>query len=250
VLLLVAVLATSLIGTTSDPDTVSFGEVGSPSSPSGPNDLTATPDAGAGQDPGTIDTASGPCGPIPQLQANAGPADPTALISPAGFEALPLDALRRTYGELMIGFTEYSSSVDDILDTIPTDQRSARRQVLLDTGFLGDARVTHHSTEGDRFTILTVALRDTDAALDYAQFHLAQACEVSSVMEPSEVVPGGVVFYTSDPETGRPMARLVAVVGNTEVNVTLCTCHPDSDAMGTAEALARDIIGIPERAEA
>jgi hypothetical protein len=233
VLVVIALLAVNLVGTTANRpvDRAS----------SSATDLSS---GGPGAEGSSARATSGPCGGIPELAPYAGPSDPGQLISPATFESLPTEALSEAFPDLAPGSAHYSNSIEDVVASLPDDQAAVRRQALRDAGFIGGAWISHRSLEGDQMTIGVVALRDTGAALDYGQIHLAQACQDSSKMSPSEMVPGAVVFFNTDPDNGRPQARLVVVAGNTEINLTLCTCHPDTGTLATAESWAADILEL------
>jgi hypothetical protein len=224
----------------------------------GPSLLARSRDSGVGAGPsrGLVEppagegVESGPCGLIPELGARPGPTDPMELISPARFGTLPVEALSDNYGDLAPGTVEYSDSPAELLASIPDEHVAGRSRELRESGFLGLARVEDRSLAGDRFTTLHVALADPQAALEYAQAHLAQACDWSSTMWASERVPGAVVFTNTDPVNGRPQARLVAVAGNTEINLTICTCHPDRDAIDVVQTWALEILGEAEQQHA
>jgi hypothetical protein len=186
----------------------------------------------------------GPCGPIPDVTPLPGPDDPDLLVSPDFISQMDVSALERTYGPLVPETTTFPTSVDEAVEGLDHPSLEETRAELLADGYRGAALRIWRSQHGDTVAVLNYAVADAAGAQRLTRLLLVHACTHSSAIEESKVVPGALVFFDTPPgdPNGMPRARFVADVGNTEVNVTLCTCRPGDEALATAELWVRRLV--------
>jgi hypothetical protein len=191
----------------------------------------------------------GPCGPIPPITAQAGAADPDLLVAPTYVEGLDLGVFEQYYGPLTLTDSDDLPTVDAYMASVDSIDDQARHAELEAEGFRGGFARTWLSSHGDTVAIRVAALADPASAQAYANFHLRQACS-NEIWElaPTANIDGGVTFMELD-ASGRPEVRMIGVVGNAEINVTVCTCRPASTGRAASEAwiqrLQRDLVDPP-----
>jgi hypothetical protein len=186
----------------------------------------------------------GNCGPIPDVTPLPGPDDPDLLISPAFVSDMDVSALEHTYGPLTPELTVFPQSVDEAVDGLDHPSLEETRAELLADGYRGTALRRWRSQRGDSVAVLNYAVADAAGAQRLTRLLLIHACSHSSPIAESTTVPGALVFFDTAPgdPNGMPRARFVADIGNTEVNVTLCTCRPGDEALATAELWVKRLV--------
>ena len=226
--LVVGVTAVLLLGKTSNPS-------------------VATTDRSGLASPGTTAPRAtrpqGPCGVVPSVTALPGPSDSDLMVSPGYVESLDVSGLERFFGPMTPtgdGIATYFAKSTDVMRVLRTSDAEARQAELDRDGFRGAAWRTWSSQGGDYISVFLQAFGDPTAAEHYADHHLTQDCVDSSPMRGSTVVPGAVAYMNRNPK-GNPQVQLIGVVGDTEVNVTICACRPADESLATAEAWLRNL---------
>jgi hypothetical protein len=193
--------------------------------------------------------ATGPCGPIPFITAQPGAVDPDLLIKPTYVEGLDLSVFEQFYGPLTLTDSDELPTVDAYMELVRTTDNEARRAELVADGFRGGFDRKWLSSHDDSVSVRVAAFEDSPRAQAYANFHLQQACadEIWD-LAPTANVDGAVTYMALD-ANGRPEVRMIGVVGNAEINVTVCTCRPASTGRSASEAwvkrLQRDLVDPP-----
>ncbi len=207
---------------------------------------TAPPLGSVGTTPSTTPATIGVgnCGVIPDVTPLPGPDDPDLLVSPAFVDQMDVSALERTYGQLIPEQTVYAESVDQAVEGLDHPSLEETRAELVADGYRGAALRTWRSRQGDSVAVLNYAVADAAGAQRLTRLLLVHACRYSSPIEASTTVPGALVFFDRPPlqPDGPVRARFVADVGNTEVNVTLCTCEPGDEALAAAEEWTKSLV--------
>jgi hypothetical protein len=108
-----------------------------------------------------------------------------------------------------------------------------RRRALIDAGFERDMGADFIVGD-EHYGVQLVQFATADGAAHYYREHVQRTCRDAVDLEEVEVAPGAVVYWRDTGE--RSVPRALAVVGRTEIALTLCYCL----AAGDPAELIRD----------
>jgi len=103
----------------------------------------------------------------------------------------------------------------------------ARRAAMNRDGFRGGINVAY-SSGPDSYGVIILQFSDPKAAADYLAVHLRYLCSSAAVVRPLGGVTGVSYLRTDN------LAKAVVVVGDTEVQVDICSCVEVRDRVALA----------------
>ena len=202
--------------------------------------FAANPPPSAVPTPGSSVGASKSCANLPAVTSVAATRNAESMRQLISDDQVDESTLTPLYGSLR---AEPINRQDDIASALqalhPSDPESKKAQLERD-GFAWSVDRAWTGTNGDGVTLYLVALRDDQAAVDFANDHLRRARANASHMGPTQVLAGGVRFY-GPVGPGIEGARVIGVVGNVEVHVVACSCTPGVDPLQIADRWAAEV---------
>lgn len=116
---------------------------------------------------------------------------------------------------------------------------AGRMRALKDAGFRRAVDIAYPFAQGE-VLVTVVQLKSAAAAVQYRDAHLADACATSGLMQRVPGVASGVSYLRGSVQN--PMTRVVFVVGDSEIALTVCGCTGIRDPRTLAEKWARMVV--------
>ena len=159
-----------------------------------------------------------------------GPADPVDLAQNNQLAALPVPGLA---GRTVTEVAPYATA-RAFVDTNAVSDPEARLAAMARDGFRGGVNVGYASG-ADEYGVIILRFASPAAALDYFSVHLRSICSISTQV--SSLSPlAGVAYLRSD-----DLAKASFVVGDTEVQLDVCTCVQVNDRVDLAGRWATNV---------
>lgn len=174
-----------------------------------------------------------------------------ATLGPAAVASqdvdLASDALRGTFPRAPLAAAQ--AARPQVLATMATPAQfvqatpalrdpAGRMRVLKDAGFRRAVDIAYPFAQGE--VLVTVVQLKSAAAVQYRDAHLADACATSGLMQRVPGVASGVSYLRGSVQN--PMTRVVFVVGDSEIALTVCGCTGIRDPRALAEKWARLVV--------
>ncbi len=156
--------------------------------------------------------------------------DPIGLATTNQLAELPVAGLAP---RSIDGVIDYPTP-ESYLSTGQVGDAEARYAAMNRDGFRGGTNVAY-SSGPDSYGVIILQFADAKAAADYLAVHLRYLCSSAAVVRQLDGVTGVSYLRTDN------LAKAVFVVGDTEVQVDICSCVEVRDRLALAGRWAVDI---------